>query len=150
MLYSIIHLLFTVVVSVQFSELTYSVNESGRIVQPVLVQNGSTAIDFTVYVNVADISATEWSDNNTSTRDYKPETREVSFKKGINIALLNISIFDDNLLEDDETFNVTIDSSSLPSNVIIVDDASTAIVTILDDDGKHHIEQFLTHRRMMH
>ena len=128
---------FSLVVSVRFDESTYKVSETDGIVQPVLVLNSSTAIKFTVHVNIADISATVCSDNKTG--DYKPETMVVSFKEGTNSASLNISILDDNLLEDDETFILTIDSSSvssLPSNVI-VDDPRTATVTILNDDGKY-------------
>lgn len=132
------YVLFTLVVSVQFNESTYRVSESGGIVQPVLVLNGSTAINFTVHVDITDISATICSDNKTG--DYKPETLVV-FKEGSNTASLNIAILDDELLEDDETFNLTINPSSLPSNVI-VGDPNTATVTILNDDGKYHIAQF--------
>ena len=119
----------------RFDELTYVVNETDGIVQPVLVLNSSTAIDFTVHVNITDISATMCSDNKTG--DYKPEALVVSFKEGTNSASLNISILDDKLLEDDETFNLAIiNSSSLPSNVI-VDNPSAVTVTILNDDGKY-------------
>ena len=118
----------------QFNESTYRVSETDRIVQPVLVLNSSTAINFTVHVNITDISATICSDNKTG--DYKPETMVVSFKEGTNNALLNISVLDDNLLEDDETFILIIDSSSIPNNVII-EKPSNATVTILNDDGKY-------------
>ena len=125
----------TVVVSVQFNASTYSVNESGEIVQPVLVLSGSTAINFTVHVNVTDMSATKWSDNKTG--DYKSETPlVVSFNEGVSNISVNISIVDDNLLEEDEKFSLTIDSSSLHSNVM-VDEPGNTTVTILDDDSKY-------------
>ena len=136
---------FSLVVSVRFDESTYVVNETDGIVQPVLVLNSSTAIDFTVHVNITDISATVCSDNKTG--DYKPETLVVSFKEGTNSASLNISILDDNLLEDDENFILTINSSSLPSNVI-VDNPSNATVTILNDDGRYQNVQFLTDKTL--
>ena len=101
-------------------------------VQPVLVLNSSSAIDIIiVQVTITNISATKSED-----RDYKPETRSVTFKKGTNIASLNISITDDKSLEDNETFNLTIDSPSLPSNVT-VGNPDTATVTIINDDGKY-------------
>ena len=109
----------------QFNKSIYQFIESDGIVQSVLVLNGSSAIDITVKVTSTD----------DETGDYKYETL-VTFEKGINIAPLNISIIDDELLEDDETFNLTIDSSSLPSNVI-VDKSGIATVTILNDDGKY-------------
>ena len=126
-------LFITIVVSVQFNESTYQFIESDGIVQPVLVLNGSSAIDITVQVTNTDISDTIYS--NDETGDYKYETL-VTFEKGISIAPLNISIMDDELLEDDEMFNLTIDPSSLPSNVI-VDKLGIATVTILNDDGKY-------------
>ena len=51
-------------------------------------------------------------------------------------VLFNVSITDDNVLEVDENFSLTIDPSSLPSNVTI-DNPSQATVTVLDNDGKY-------------
>ena len=59
----------------------------------------------------------------------------VTFSAGINSSQLNIVITDDNILEDDETFNLTIDQSSLPDGVVVVD-PSQVTVTIVDDDGE--------------
>ena len=50
-------------------------------------------------------------------------------------ASLNISINDDNIFEHDEIFALTINVSSLPSDVYIGDHNET-IVTIMDNDGK--------------
>ena len=116
-----------------FNSSTYSIIESGGMVQPVLVLNVSSANGFAVQVTITDISATKSEDSKTG--DYKLETRSVTFKKGTNIALLNISIIDDKFLEDNEMFNLTIDSSS-PSNVIVGNTGNTT-VTIINDDGKY-------------
>ena len=59
----------------------------------------------------------------------------VTFSAGVNSSQLNILINDDNILEDDETFNLTINQSSLPDLVAVVD-RSQATVTIVDDDGE--------------
>ena len=47
----------------------------------------------------------------------------------------NISITDDNILENIEKFNLTINSTSLPNRILNGDIQQTAIF-IADDDGK--------------
>ena len=47
-----------------------------------------------------------------------------------------IIINNDNILEDDEEFNLTIDNSSL-SNNITTDSLSRATVIVINDDGKY-------------
>ena len=59
----------------------------------------------------------------------------VTFSAGVNSSQLNILITDDNILEDNETFNLTINQSSLPDGVV-VGDRSQVTVTIVDDDGE--------------
>ena len=50
-------------------------------------------------------------------------------------ALLDVQIINDNLLEAPESFTLTINPSSLPSNVDI-GDHNQVTVTIVDDSGK--------------
>ena len=59
----------------------------------------------------------------------------VTFSAGVNSSQLNILITDDNILEDDETFNLAINQSSLPDRIVVVD-PSQVTVTIMDDDGE--------------
>ena len=59
----------------------------------------------------------------------------VTFSAGVNSSQLNVLIIDDNILEDDETFNLTVSQSSLPDGVV-VGDSSQVTVTIVDDDGE--------------
>ena len=47
----------------------------------------------------------------------------------------DITIFNDQMVEDDENFALTLDSSSLPTSIRI-GDPSQATVTIRDDDSK--------------
>ena len=51
-------------------------------------------------------------------------------------ALFDILINNDNIFENNETFNLIINVFSLPSNVT-VGDTNQATVTIMNDDGKH-------------
>ena len=59
----------------------------------------------------------------------------VALSAGVNSSQLNILITNDNILEDNETFNLTINQSSLPDGVV-VGDPSQVTVTIVDDDGE--------------
>ena len=59
----------------------------------------------------------------------------IIFSAGVNSSQVNILINDDNILEDDETFNLNINQSSLPDGVVLVD-PSHVTVTIVDDDGE--------------
>ena len=138
--YVVIILLFCfVAVTVCFNESTYSVNEGDGIVQPVLVLNSTPAIDITVHVlctggsAVHDIAGSAGDD-----ADYELETHKVIFQKGTNHTTLTITIIDDTVWELNEDFTLTIDTSSLPSNVTVTKPGNTT-VTILSDDGKSNL-----------
>ena len=62
-------------------------------------------------------------------------------------VLLNTSIIDDNIFEANESFTLTINSSSLPSRVLVQPDC-VLIITIVDDDGELHINCVCTYVRM--
>jgi len=67
--------------------------------------------------------------------DYNSGVYDVTFSAGVTSSQLNIAITDDNILEPDESFTITIDQSTLPNGVMVVD-PSEATVTIVDDDGE--------------
>ena len=67
--------------------------------------------------------------------DYHSGPYNVTFPVGQIYFLLNVTIFNDSILETDETFMLTINSSSLPINVR-PGDFVRAKVIIQDDDGK--------------
>ena len=67
--------------------------------------------------------------------DYGPGPYEIKFPAGHTTVGFNISISDDDLLEDNETFNLTINPSSLPSEVSTSNPAQVTI-TVVDDEGK--------------
>ena len=70
--------------------------------------------------------------------DYNSGPYTVQFDAGVTRVSLNVSINNDNILEGDETFNLNIDSSSLPISVI-ADDPGQTTVTILANDGNHYV-----------
>ena len=68
--------------------------------------------------------------------DYDSGPYTVQFNAGDTRVSFNVSVYDDNILERNETFNLLINTSSLPSGVT-VDDPGQTTVTIVDNDGKY-------------
>ena len=62
-------------------------------------------------------------------------SRIIYFDIGMTIVQFTVLINDDDIFEDDETFNLSINSSTLP-NKVIVGSPSQTTVTIVDNDGK--------------
>jgi len=67
--------------------------------------------------------------------DYDSGPYNATFRRHVTSSTFDIPINDDNILEHDEQFSLTINSSSLP-NGFTVGNLSQAEVTISDDDGK--------------
>ena len=72
----------------------------------------------------------------TGGEDYTFGPYSVTFTAGGTIALLTIPINDDNTFESNENFTLTIDSSSLPSDVTIINPSQTT-VTIIENEGNN-------------
>ena len=71
--------------------------------------------------------------------DYELGPFNVTIPAGVISVPFNIPIIDDNIFEANESFTLTIDSSSLPSRVSVQPDC-VLIITIVDDDGELCIE----------
>ena len=67
--------------------------------------------------------------------DYSSGPYTVMFPAGMTTAYFVVSIINDNLLEGNETFTLTLNPLLLPSDVII-GDPTEAIVTIVDGAGE--------------
>ena len=67
--------------------------------------------------------------------DYTSGPYTVTFPAGQTTATFNVPITDNMILEGNENFMLTINSSSLPDNVTR-STPGEATVTIVDDDGK--------------
>ena len=78
--------------------------------------------------------------------DYQSGPYEVTFIAGTTEASFNVSLTDDFIFERNEKFMITIDPSSLPSNVT-VGDPDQVTVTIVDNDGEY---SFLSSYSYMH
>ena len=131
-----------VVITVKFHE-RYSVNEDDGIVQPLLVLSNPSSFVETVQVISSDVTANGEVANycklclysNVTGSDYNFGPYSVAFPIGSTNASFNITIIDDNVLEDDEMFNISITSIT---NGHIVGTPAVATVTILDTTGKCH------------
>ena len=67
--------------------------------------------------------------------DYISGPYTVQFNVGVTRVPFSVTLKDDSSKEDNETFTLNINSSSLPNSINIGDHAQTT-VTILNDDGK--------------
>ena len=127
-----------------FSQSTYSVNEDAGPAQPVLVLSNPSSTDVTVQVRDNENTANSEL-NSTITNgsyivadggvDYDSGPYSVTFTAGVTSVSFDVPINNDNILEDDEDFTLTIIGSSLPSEVTR-GDPFRATVTIVDNDRK--------------
>ena len=69
-------------------------------------------------------------------QDYMDGPYPVTFPAGVTSTQFNISIIDDDVYEDNETFVLTINSLFLPHNVSTVDPTNQTTVIIKNDDCK--------------
>jgi len=76
--------------------------------------------------------------------DYFSGPYYIVFTGGMKEAVFTISVNDNDILEETETFNIIIDSSSLPNNVII-GELDKAVVTIVDNDGEFYQTEMHSH-----
>ena len=76
--------------------------------------------------------------------DYETGLFNVTIPAGEISVPFNISIIDNNIFEANESFTLTIDSSSLPSRVPVWRDCML-MITIVDDDGELHIKYVRTY-----
>ena len=124
---------------VNFSQAIYVVVENNGSVQAKLVFSNPASFDITVQVIVSDVSAV--GVNNTectivnSENDYTMGLYNVTFPANVTVGVIDIPVCDDVVLEEDESFNVSIVSQSLVDNVTI-GSVGEATVIIVDDDRK--------------
>ena len=67
--------------------------------------------------------------------DYTSGPYTVTFPAGETTATFTVPINDDDILEGDENFMLTIDETSLPTNVTRSTPGQTTITIFFDDDG---------------
>ncbi|XP_065883097.1 uncharacterized protein [Dysidea avara] len=113
------------IVVVSFNQSAYSVDEDDGLALPVLVVNGSSAVNFTVQVMTTDGSATGGD------VDYDSGPYSITFPAGVTDMSFDIFINDDEILEENETFFLRI--ITLPKGVS-TGHLNQTMITVLDDD----------------
>ena len=81
------------------------------------------------------------NNNITGGVDYDSGPYTVIFPAGVTSVSFDVSIIDDNMVENNETFDLTIVSSS--SNKITLGSSVQATLTIFDNDCKHLVMLFM-------
>ena len=133
------NLFYSLDIVVSFSQTMYNVVENNGSVQPVLIFSNPSSFDITVQVVTNDISAVGVNTTNCSTisgdNDYTMGLYNVTFPANVTTRTFDIPICDDMVLEDYESFSISIVSNSLPDNVTI-GSFGQATIMIIEDDSK--------------
>ena len=112
--------------TIQFNNSAYSVNEDGTAVSQItLVRTGGNEGAISVRV-------TPSNGNATSPADFNNAFITVNFADGETIQTVNIPIVDDDLVESNETVNLTLSNPTGGANLGL---QTTAILTIIDNDS---------------
>jgi len=135
---------FFLAITVTFSQAQYSfvedvVGKDSGNSQIELVFSNPSSFDIVVHVMWDDITTTGLNGSecveSDGTRDYLYGVSSVTFPANTILQFVNITICDDNVLEEDETFSVTIVSNSNPDNATN-GSPDNVTVTIVDNDRK--------------
>ena len=86
-----------------------------------------------LYVSIDDTSNTETGGGG---EDYSSGPYTVTIPAGMTNASFMITIYDDIIFENDESFKFAINKTSLPIEVTAIDSIATVTVNIVDNDGK--------------
>ena len=112
--------------SLQFSAATYNVAENGGSATITITRTGGSA-------GAVGVTLTTSNGTATSTADYTSVSQTVSFAAGDTAnKTVSIPIVDDQLIEGNETVNVTV---SAPTGGATLGTPSTAVLTITDNDA---------------
>ena len=116
----------------RFNPTIYRINENDESVQPVLVLSNPSLTDITILVTDNEISA---KNNLTGGGDYISGPYNITIPAGHTNISFDISIIDNNVVENDKTFSLTIAPESLPY-LVSRGNPGVAMVTIVNDDSK--------------
>ena len=132
--------------TVGFNQSTYHINENVGSAKLTLILSNPLSFSISVVVLSTDGSARgkhasifiDWllSYMIGEGEDYGSGPYSVTIPAKATSVQFDVNIHDDNVLEMDENFTLTINISSLPDHVISTN--SEATVTIVDDDGKYY------------
>lgn len=135
-------------ISVSFVQSSHSVSEKDGFVQPVLILNDPSSIMVTIHVFTTDGNAhgnclvTTVSDHFVyvyvrilGNSDYNPGPYSIAFPAGNTNVTFNVTVTDDNVLEHDESFYLSISLPTTASKIRLGETTQTRI-TIENDDSE--------------
>ena len=146
-------MIYPIAVEISFNQSLYWANESIGVIQPVLHLSNPSLTNIMVEVFTTDITAFgKWlyCDNDMerlcittgANVDYGFRPYQVTILAGnITSVPFDVKIKNDDILEDNETFRLTINISSLPGCINYAVPYQATVV-IVDDDGKFIDNQF--------
>ena len=73
----------------------------------------------------------------TGNVDYQRRPFSLTFIASVNSIPVVVGLINDNMFEGNENFTLTIDSSKLPNNVMVVQPSEVVVVISDDNDGRH-------------
>ena len=131
--------LFYLAITVNFSQAQYTFDEdSGNVKVEVLFSNPSS-FDIVVFTITNNITAIGLISSEclvaSSESDYLHRVYTLTFPANVTLQAVDIPICDDSVLEENETFSLTIVSNSHPNNVTN-GSPDQVNITIIDNDGK--------------
>ena len=118
----------------------YSVVESNELAQPEIIFSNPSSFNITIQVMITDITAVGVNSTDctifSGDNDYTMGIYNVTFPANVTLRSIDIQICNDIVLEDNESFGISIISNSLPDNVTS-GSLDQATVTIVDNDRKY-------------
>ena len=134
-MYLCIPLYYFTDIILRFNQTTYRINENDGPLQPVLVLSNPSLTDIIIRVIDNEFSATSGFIGDD---DYISGPYNITIPAGHTSVSFDISITDDGVVEDDETFRLAIMPESLPY-LVSRGSSGVAMITIVSDDGKSSV-----------
>lgn len=134
---------------VYFVKSSYETSENSGEALVELALTNIVSVDFSIQVESMDRFQLIGDNNTGGGVDYTSGPYNITFLAGSTTAVLTISIFNDDLDEENETFGLTIVKDSLPNCTFLRDFLAPphAIVRIIDDD---HDRKCLWDNKLIH
>ena len=129
----------SVAITVNISQAVYGVDEGSGAAQVLLMLSNPAVFEIIVYVMTNDITAS--GVNNSGCTEFDSESDFLNgvyngtFSAGLTVTSVDIPLCNDIILEEAETFNISLTSNSHPDDVKN-GSPNHVIITIVDNDGK--------------
>ena len=129
----ILLLLFPLVVTVQYEQERYSVEEEAGRVTLALVLDKAVPFPVTVIVNTLDLLNSSVGDAATADVDYTPRGPfEITFPAGITRQEYTVDIIDDFIPENSEFFNADVNARTEDASIVVIGSPKQPLIEVPD------------------